>query len=348
MAEDGLTERRTTRLQGTLTLVRRALLASLALNLVLAALLVRGCVTRGAARAILVDGELVCLVRSEKAADEVHDKVLALKKGEFKGEASFRQKWEDKPWPAKGERVHTVAEAVELLKARLEVVVEGWAVQVKGRDLVVLPSKEKAEETLSTLKAKFLTEGETALEPQKFEVEPAIARTQVPPEDLMDDIRTATNELLRGAEQPQEYVVKTGDTPYKVAQANRMSVEQLYKLNRGLREKASRNEIQPGDKWIVAGPRPAIVVITRKEKTEIGPVPFKVIEKPLPTLPKGERRVMRDGQEGEAKQRIQGTWRNDRLVPESRKVVGQEIIREPIDKVVAVGTAAPPTPPASP
>jgi uncharacterized protein YabE (DUF348 family) len=54
---------------------------------------------------------------------------------------------------------------------------------------------------------------------------------------------------------------------------------------------------------------------------------------------------MRDGQEGEAKQRIQGTWRNDKLVPESRRVVGQEIIREPIDKIVYVGTAAPPANP---
>jgi LysM repeat protein len=345
MADNGLTERRTTRLHGTVTFLRRALLASLAANLILAALLVRGCVTRSAARAILVDGELVCLVRSEKAADEVHGKVLAAKKGEFKGEASFRQKWEDKPWPAKGERVHTVSEAVKLLAPRLDVVVEGWAIQVKGRNLVVLPSKEKAEETLSTLKAKFLAEGETALESQKFEVEPAVARTQAPPADLLDDIRTATNELLRGAEQPQEYTVKPSDTPYKVAQANGMSVAQLYRLNPGLREKASRNEIQPGDKWIVAGPRPVIVVITRKEKTEVGPVPFKVIEKPQPTLPKGEKRVMRDGQEGEAKQRIQGTWRNDKLVPESRRVVGQEIIREPIDKIVYVGTAAPPANP---
>ncbi|MBM3471998.1 MAG: LysM peptidoglycan-binding domain-containing protein [Armatimonadetes bacterium] len=345
MADNGLTERRTTRLHGTVTFLRRALLVSFALNLILAALLVRGCVTRSAARAILVDGELMCLVRSEKAADEVHDKVLAIKRGEFRGEASFRQRWEDKPWPAKGERVHTVSEAVELLKRRLDVAVEGWAIQVKGRNLVVLPSKQKAEETLSTLKAKFLSEGETALEPQRFGTEPAVARTQVPPEDLLDDIRTAANELLRGAEQPQEYVVKTGDTPYKVAEAHAMSVEQLYKLNRGLREKASRNEIQPGDTWIVAGPRPAIVVITRKEKTEVGPVPFKVIQRPSETLPKGERRVMRDGQEGEAKQRIQGTWRNDKLVPASRRVVGQEIIREPIDKVVSVGTAVPPANP---
>jgi LysM repeat protein len=341
MAGDGATDRRATRLHGTVSLLRRLLLVSVALNIILAASLVRGCLSRSTARAILVDGELVCLVRSERAANDVHDRVLAAKKGDFKGDASFKQKWEDKPWPAKGEKVHTVAEAANLLKPRLDVVVEGWAVQVKGRDIVVLPSKEKAEETLSTLKAKFLAEGETLLEAQTFEVQPTVGRTQVAPENLLDDIRTATNELLRGAERPEEYVIKAGDTPYSVAQAHGMSLEKLYQLNPGLKQRAARNAIQPGDKWIVSGPRPTLVVITKKETTRVAPVPFKVVEKPHPTLPKGEKRVLRDGQEGEAKEWIRGTWRNDKLVPESRKVMRQEILRDPVDKVVAVGTAAP-------
>jgi len=48
---------------------------------------------------------------------------------------------------------------------------------------------------------------------------------------------------------------------------------------------------------------------------------------------------MREGQAGEAKEWIRGTWRNDQLVPESRRVIRQEITREPINKIVAVGTA---------
>ena len=57
------------RLRSTLTFVRRALFASFALNVLLAALLVRGCVVRQMARAILVDGKVACLVPSERAAD---------------------------------------------------------------------------------------------------------------------------------------------------------------------------------------------------------------------------------------------------------------------------------------
>jgi LysM repeat protein len=341
MAANGATDRRATRLHGTMLLLRRICLASLALNIILGTLLIRGCLSRNTAQAIFVEGQLVCLVRSERAANEVHDKVLAAKKGDFKGDASFKEKWEDKPWPAKGEKVQTADEAVALLMPRLSVVVEAWAVQIRGRDIVVLPSKEKAEETLSTLKAKFLADGETALEPQKFEVEPTIASTQVSPVDVIDDVRTATGELLRGAEQPQQYVIKTGDTPYSVAQVQHMSLEKLYQLNPGLKQKAAHNDIRPGDKWIVAGPRPTVVVITRKETTQVAPVPFKVIENPHSSLAQGERRVLRQGQEGEAKQWIRGTWRNDKLVPESREVIRQEIIREPIDKVVAVGAAAP-------
>ena len=339
MESNGAAERRAARLHAAVVFLRRVLGLSFLLNLVLAVLVVRGCLSGSSARAILVDGQLVCLVRSERAANQAHDSLLSLKKGTFKGDASFKQKWEDKPWPAKGEKIQTVKEAVELLTSRLDVVVEGYAIQVKGRDLVVLPSKEKAEETFNTLKAKFLVEGETALEPQRFEVEPTVVRTQVSPDDLIDDIRTAAGELLRGTEAPEEYVVRRGDAPASVAAAHHMPLAKLHELNPGLREKAAHDDIHAGDKWIVAGPRPAVVVITKKETTHMVPVPFKMLEEPRSTLPKGERRLMREGQAGEAKEWIRGTWRNDQLVPESRRVIRQEITREPINKIVAVGTA---------
>lgn len=339
MAGNGGTDRRATRLHRTLVLWRRICVVSLLTNLILGTLLLRGCLSRSTARAILVDGKLICLVRSERAAREVYDRVLALKRGDLKNKAAFKQTWEDKPWPAKGEKIHTVEEAVELLTPRLDVLVEGWAIEVQGRPVVVLSTEQGARETLSTVKARFLAEGERALEPQRFEVEPTITRTQVPPGEILTDVRTASSELLRGTQQPQQYVVKPGDTPFAVAQAHKMTLEKLYELNPGLKQKAARNDIRPGDIWVVAGPRPTVVVITRKEKPVTVPVPFKVVEKPHAGLPAGERRVLRQGQPGEARQWVQGTWRNDKLVPDTRRVVRQEIIREPIDQIVAVGSA---------
>jgi LysM repeat protein len=344
MAGNGTTERRATRLGATVTLLKRLLLISLALNLLLGGLLVRGLIVRSTVRAVFVDGKLVCLVASEKAAKEVHRQVLAAKKGGFQGEASFRQKWEDKPWPGKGEKVHTIDEAVQLLKPKLDVVVEGWAIQVRGRTVVVLSTEQKARDALEAVKAKFLAEGETALEPQKFEVEPVVVRQQVPPDDLLDDVRTAAGELLRGAGQPQQYVVKVGDTPFSVAESHGMSLAKLYQLNPGLRQKAARNAIQPGETWTVAGPRPTVVVITKKETTRIAEVPFKTVEEPRSTLPAGERRILRAGQKGEAREWVRGTFRNEKLVPESRQVTRQEITRQPIAEVVAVGTAPPAAP----
>ena len=334
-------DRRTSRWRAAAVFFRRAFVASCLLNILLLAIVVRGYVSRNMARAILIDGELVCLVESEKAANQAREAIVSAAKGDFEGEASLKQTWEDKPWPAKGEKVCTNEEAIELLEPKLDVVVTAFAIQVKGRDILAVPSQETAEEVLRTLKAKFLAEGETPLEPQKFEVEPVIAQVQVPPDAVLTDIHTATEELLRGTTEPQKYVVKTGDYPESVAKANSMTVDQLYRLNPGLKEKADRNDIHPGDEWTVAGPRPRLVVITKKETTRIVPVAFDVVTKPRVSVPKGEVQVAREGKEGRKKEWIQATWRNDHIVAESVKVSRKEIIEEPQEKRVFKGTGPP-------
>jgi LysM repeat protein len=326
-----------TRLRSTLTFVRRVLFASFALNVLLAALLIRGCVARQMARAILVDGKVVCLVASEKAANRVHDTLLAQKKGEYRGKAAFRQNWEDRPQSAKGEKVCSAEEAVKLLKPLLSVEVEAYAIQLDGKDLVVTPTKELAEEALRSVKARFLKEGETPLEPQKFEKEPAVTPVQVSPDVIVSDLRTATEELLKGTTEPTEYVVKVGDTPSKVAGAHNMTVAQLYRLNPGLERAASRDDIQPGDKWIVAGPRPKLAVITKKETVRTVETPPRVITEERDTLPVGELRVVRAGSKGERKEWVRAAWRNDEMVAGSEKIIKTETIREPEDKVVMKG-----------
>ncbi len=334
-------DRRASRLRAAAILFRRAFFLSLLLNIILVAVIVRGYVGRNMAHAILIDGELACLVRSERAANQVREAITAAGKGDFQGEASLKQNWEDKPWPAKGEKVYTNEEAIELLEPKLDVVVTAFGIQVQGRDILAVPTQETAEEVLRTVKAKFLSEGETPLEPQKFQEEPVVAQAQVLPEAVVSDIHTATEELLRGTTAPQKYTVKAGDYPDAVAKAHNMTVDQLYKLNPGLKEKAGRNDIHPGDEWTVAGPRPGLVVITKKETTRVVPVPYSTVAKKRPSLPAGEERVVRAGKEGQRKEWIQGTWRNDHVVPESVKVTRSQIIEEPQDEVVLKGTGSP-------
>lgn len=334
-------DRRSSRLRATAVLFRRAFFLSLLLNIVLVAVIIRGYLSRNMAHAILIDGKLACLVRSERAANQVREAIIAAGKGDFQGEASLKQNWEDKPWPAKGEKIYTNEEAIDLLKPKLDVVVTAFSIQVQGRDILAVPTQETAEQVLRTVKAKFLSEGETPLAPQEFQEEPVIAQTQVLPEALVSDIHTATDELLRGTTAPQKYTVKAGDYPESVAKAHSMTVDQLYKLNPALKEQASRNDIHPGDEWTVAGPRPGLVVVTKKETTRIVPVPYSTVVEERASLPAGEKRVMRSGKAGQRKEWIQGTWRNDHLVAETVKVTRSTIVEEPQDEVVFKGTAPP-------
>jgi len=327
------------RLKTTVGFFQRAFFVSLAFNVVLLLVIVRGCVAHDTARAILVDGDIICLVRSERAAHEVHEAVLAAKKGDFPGQASFAENWSDQEWPAKGENILTTDEAIDLLNPKLNVLVEGFAIQVDGRTIVAMPTQESADEVLNTLKAQFISEGETLLEPQGFEVDPAVAPVQVSPGDIVDDIHTAADELMRGTTVPTAYAVKAGDTPFSVAEANNMTLAQLYELNPGLEQKAQQNDIHPGDSWSIAAERPRVVVLTRKETTRVLPIQPSVVSEARSDLKPGEVVVARPGVPGEKKEWIQGTWRNDHLVQDSVRATKSEVLTEAIDKRVLQGPA---------
>jgi|LSQX01.2.fsa_nt_gb LysM repeat protein len=337
MTFDDRSARAASRVEGQLRFYKMASVILLALVVLLAAVLITG--SRRNARAIKIDGALACLVRDQRAAQRVHDELLAQGRGTLPGEASLEQQWSDEPWPVDGSRdVLGIREATELLGELVVVMVDAATIEVDGHPTVNLPSKEFAQDVLDTIKHQYVPEGEKLIEGQTFLEDVKITSRLARADSVLTEIAAAVEALGTTKAEAEVYTVKPGEFVEKISADHGMTVQQFYDLNPELRG----NVIHPGDKVKVSRALVGITVKTVTEVSETLDVPPEVERVHTATLQRGQTRVASEGVPGKKVVTSLRTYHNARLVEE--KVRDTQTIEAPTLKKVMVGTAdAPPT-----
>jgi len=324
-------DRRYQRMQAMLRAHRAALLLALIVIVILTTIILTG---RGRfARAIKIDDELVALVPDKAAAEQVRSRLLEEGKDDLPGQASFDHRWEDASIPVEGREVLSVGETVEKLRPKLAVLVSAAAIEVDGREAVVMATEELAKRARDEVMRKYVGEDKSALlEPPKFRQDVRIAEVSRPADQIVTELSVAVEKLTEGGATSQTYVVRKGDWSAKIAHAHGMSLSELKELNPRVTERV----LYPGDELKVSAATAPLTVVTVKEETSIKELPPETREIYTPTLPEGEREVAREGKPGKKKVWDRVVYENNQVV--SRKPIRGIIIEEPQAKRVLVGT----------
>jgi LysM repeat protein len=336
MSLDSHAERRIVRLQRHLRFYRTFSAVLLLLTVVLVAVVV----VRGRyrfARAIQIDGEIVCLVKDTAAAQRVHELLLTEAKGDLPGEAALEQQWSDETWRVDDRDVLSVKEAVELLKGKVNVKVGACVIEVDGVKAVTVPTKEVAEVVLNALKASYVKEGDTIIK-QSFLEKVTPLPTQARASDVTTDVHRAVRALSGTKQEQKTYVVQRGDHPEKIARDHGMQLAELKRLN----PEIVGAMLQPGQKLTVAEPRAAITVRTVKEVTDTEPREPETREIRDPNIPRGERRVAAEGEPGEKLVRYHYIYHNDQF--KRKDPISGQWVKRPVERRVLIGTGDRPEP----
>lgn len=326
------------RLEAHLRFYKTTTLILLALVILLATIMMVGGRTKFA-RGIKIDGELVCLVKDQQAAQRVHQMLIESGKGDLPGDAALQQQWEDEPWPVEDNEVLSVEEAFNLLTERgITVLVDACTIEVNGTPTVALPGEEFARDVLDAVKAKHVVEGEKPVESQTFLEDVRIAPTQAKAGDVFTEIGLAVERLSQTRAEAKTYTVKAGDYPQKIAAAHGMSTADFYELNPDVRG----STIHPGDEVKVAPAMAGLTVKTVTEVSETVEIAPEVDRVHSASVPRGETRVATEGTPGKKLVVKHRTYHNDRLVEEETKE--SQIVEQPSRKRILVGTGDGPAP----
>ena len=331
MGDAGQLERQVQRLERLLRVYRLGFGLAATAVLLIAALAFLGRSPRSG-RAILVDDQIVAMVKNEKIAAAVRQRLLREGRGQYGGVATFREKWEDETRPVEGARVLSLGEARRVLKPKVTVVVEACAVEANGTQLLVTPSKDVADSVLGKLKSRYASQSDAVVRSTRLQPEPALRPVTVPPSEIVTDIMQGVRQLLEVHAKPEEHQVQAGDYPERIAAQHHMKVTDLYRLNPGLRGASLR----VGRTLKVLGPGAGLVVVTVKETASTEAIAPPVHRVATPTLPKGVQKVGYAGLPGRRRVRYEVVMHNEQEV--SRRVVSEEIVSQPRPKQVLVGT----------
>ncbi len=323
--------RGSTQFEGQLRFYRTTTLILLLAVLLLTALLIAGG-RKQFARAIRIDGDLVCLVKDQETAELVHERLLEEGKGDLPGSASLAQQWEDESWPVEDRDVLNVPDAVDLLqKHGVTVLVSAWTIKVEGADTVNLPSETFATDVLTKIKRQYVPEDEKPIE-STFLEDVKIVQKQVPVDTVLTEMATAVEALGEEASEAEVYTVRAGDFPEKIAADHGMSIAGFYRLN----PETKGATIHPGDEVKVA---PAMAGITVKTVTEVSAtvdVEPEVEKVHSVNVPRGETRVASEGVPGKQLEVKHRTYHNSKLVEEETK--STQLVEPPSPRRVIVGT----------
>lgn len=328
-------ERRSTRdaasIEAQLRFYRTASVVLLLAVILLAALLIAG---RGNtfARAIRIDGDVVCLVEDQAAAEKVHERLLEEGKGDLPGEASLAQQWEDETWKVEDRNVLTVPEAVKALQQHgVTVLVAAWTIEVQGKKTVDLPTETFATDVLTKIKRQYVPKDEKPIE-SSFLEDVKIVQTQAQADTVLTEMAAAVEALGKAKSKPEMYTVQSGDYPEKIAADQGMQILEFYQLN----PETKGSTIHPGDKVKIAPAMAGITVKTVTEVTETVDVEPEVEKVHSVNVPRGETRVVTEGVPGKKLVVKHRTYHNERLVEEETK--STQIVEAPSARRVLVGT----------
>lgn len=164
-----------------------------------------------------------------------------------------------------------------------------------------------------------------------FSQKTEIIEVKVRPEAI-GTLETAKERIYAVAEEAVEVEIKKGDNFWNLAKAYDLTVNELEILNPDL----DPDKIFPGDKILVKASDPLLDVIVELENTVLESIPFKIEYIKDNNLYKNQKKIVKEGIEGQKEVIYNITLLNG--YQSSLRVKSEKNLKEPVNAIVKIGT----------
>ena len=142
--------------------------------------------------------------------------------------------------------------------------------------------------------------------------------------------------LTSNIHEEKTHVIQPGDTLEKIAKEYGTTKAQILEINEGL----DPGKLMAGQTIVVTERLPFLPVKQTRRVEYVEEIPFETVEMDDPTQFKGNTTVKVNGSKGQQKVVADVVYENNKEV--SRQIISSEIIRQPVKRIVFVGTKTPP------
>ena len=290
-------------------------------------------ITYQKAYAVLLNGSVVGYVKDKSEAQKLFSTLkeeISSKHGT--DEFIFQNKPQLKEIPPGQYKSTSLDSLKNTIIEKSVVLVKRYALFVNSKAYMVFENPQIPQKVLLKLKSVYYkNEAQSARFLEKVEIKPVYVKTSV--SVATED--QALTKIMFGKDEVIEYTIKEGDTLWDLARKYDISVDDIFASNPGLTEK-----IMPGQKIKLSKMTPLINVVLEKEVEFVDTLPKQVKVVKSENYYTTQTIVKQEGKDGRAKIKAKIVYLNG--LEYDRQILSQQILQNPIDRVVVVGTKKPP------
>ena len=219
------------------------------------------------------------------------------------------------------------------LRRMLSYKVEAKMVTVDGRDIHPVMTEDEVETVIELVKGAYTPSQENVVL-EEIQIGETISSRIccVYPEELYE-VETLASILLRGTDRREVYLVSRGDSLWKIARENQLSVEKLQEAN----PQINGDAIKEGDEINLIVAEPLVNVKTVERLVTEESIPFETEYIYDSNLWRTQSRVKKNGVLGRKEVVYQVTRENG--VEVKREKTKETVVKEPDARVIAAGIA---------
>ena len=164
----------------------------------------------------------------------------------------------------------------------------------------------------------------------------SIKKERIPAnQKIYTTVQELSKYLLFGTnEKNKTYKVKSGDTVSTIAYNNKMSTTEFLIANHNISDETSL--LYSGQEVVISYINPVITIVEQTHNVKKEATNFKTIEQKDSSLYEGTTKVIQSGQKGESKVTRKIEKQNGKIT--QALIVSTEVLKEPVNKIVKVGT----------
>jgi murein DD-endopeptidase MepM/ murein hydrolase activator NlpD len=242
---------------------------------------------------------------------------------------------------------------IQRLEEELKPQVDSYAIVIED-SAVYLENEEMANQVIKTLKLNYVTkeqlqkleerqkspnialpplkENETRILDVSFSKNVSIKAEKTSPDKILTAAE-AVKYILKGTLEEKKYKVQEGDVLGSIANDYKITLDQILKLNPGLKEDSL---LQIDQEINITVPEPLVRVVVDKEVFLKEEIPYQKTVEETTKMYKGDTKVKQEGKEGLRSVTYVISQQNGKVV--KKQAIKEDILVKPVTKVVLKGT----------
>lgn len=217
------------------------------------------------------------------------------------------------------------------VKSKIDFLVAGYSIRIAGEDVGFVKNEEEAKSIIDEIKTPFVEAAEGEVKEVKLLEDVLIVKDKLPLNRLAEN-NEIVDLIKTGSDEIKTHVIEVGESYWTIAMMYDTTVEELISANPD--KDPGRLKIGDQVKLLVPTSKLTVEVVEEVKYTEA--TAFETIVESDASMFTNQSKVKVEGVKGESHIVANQVKQNGRLI--DKEIVSEEVIKEPIDKIVVKGT----------